>query len=129
MSRADLVREYDKSVQDIPFCSRRSVASVLFNCVQSVASVNKSKGDNDRIESAASVIIGNTVVNIPQSGTNSTFTNIVSTMKKLSKPQANISSDIILLQQNDDIMYNKLACNLELLSSFLGILLERISPE
>ena len=65
-------KAYGCHAEALPAPARKSAASVLFNCVQAVVQVASAKGSEDKLAPTNEIIVGGSMVAVPQAGTNAT---------------------------------------------------------
>jgi len=117
MSRPALLQAYDAHAKALPQAARRTCASVLFNCVQAIQEVNGAKEDAHVTQDAPNeVIVGDSLVALPQQGSNATFTSLLAAERKAVRAVAEMGKDIILLQASDTRMLESACRAVTLLS-------------
>ena len=104
MSQNELLKAYGKHTEELPSAVQQTVASVLFNCLQAVTTATRpssAKGAVDGLSPGHEVICGTTLVSLPTSGTNATFSSLVAATRKAARAASEIGNDSILLPAND----------------------------
>ena len=119
--RSALLQAYTAHTEALPLPARRTCASVLYNCVLAVKQVMSAvEVKSGTVDSPHEVLVGDIRVVLPQTGSNATFTSLLSAERKASRAVADMGKDIILLQGNDTIMLESACCAITMQSQCEG---------